>query len=74
LRVLDDIVPFVTEVDQTVTHFGLSADELTDLAVRIGRRGVDRLVPIGQALAFDAVWDGHDLIEDLVRKVTVRVS
>jgi len=71
---LEDLEPFVTEVDQTVTHFGLSPDELTGLAVRVGRRGVDRLVPIGQALAFDVVWDGHDLIEDLVRKVTVRVG
>jgi hypothetical protein len=71
---LEQLEPFVTEVDQTVTHYGLEAEALTALAVRIGKRGVDRIVPIGQALAFDVVWDGHDLLEDLVRKVTVRVS
>ena len=68
---LEELDGFATEADQTVTHFGLSRDELLKMAARLGMRGVDRIVPVGQALAFDVIWDGHDLLEDLVRKVTV---
>ena len=60
--------------DQTVTHFGLSPAELATLARQAGTRGVDRLVPIGEALAFDTTWDGYDLIGDFLRRVTVRAG
>jgi len=60
--------------DQTVTHFGFSRVELRELARRAGAKGVDRFVPVGEALAFDAIWDGYDLIGDFLRHVTVRAS
>jgi hypothetical protein len=69
---LGELVPYASEADQTVTHWGLALDELRDLAARLGARGVDRLVPIGEALAFDAVWDGFDLLDDFTRRVAVR--
>ena len=62
------------ERDQTITHFGFSETELRDLAERAGARGVDRLVPVGEALSFEPVWDGYDLIGDFLRRVTVRVK
>ena len=34
-----------------------------------GGRGIDRLVPVGQALSFHRFWDGYDLIRELVRHV-----
>ena len=37
-----------------------------------GARGLDRVVPIGEALAFDTVWDGFDLVDDMLRRVRVR--
>jgi hypothetical protein len=69
---LEDLAPFASEADQTVTHFGFEREELRALARRLGFRGVDRLVPIGEALAFSVIWDGFDLLEDLTRKVSVR--
>jgi hypothetical protein len=30
------------------------------------------VVPIGEALAFDTIWDGFDLLDDMVRRVRVR--
>ena len=33
---------------------------------------LDRVVPIGEALAFDVVWDGFHLIDDVLRRVRVR--
>ena len=33
-------------------------------------QGVDRVVPVGQALEMDTVWDGRDLIAELSRIVS----
>lgn len=71
---LEELEGFASQADQTITAFGFERDQLRELAARIGARGVDRIVPVGQALSFDVVWDGFDLIEDLTRKVTVRVG
>jgi len=51
---------------QTLTHFGLAAEQKEALIDR-----VDRLVPIGQALVFAPVWDGHVLFDYLLRRVQV---
>jgi Acyl-CoA reductase (LuxC) len=67
-----DVLPFVDEGDQTLTHWGLAADALRELARGAGGRGLDRVVPIGEALAFDVVWDGFHLIDDVLRRVRVR--
>lgn len=71
---LDEIEAFASDEDQTVTHFGFDRATLERLAARLGARGVDRIVPIGEALSFQAVWDGFDLIEDLTRRVTVQTA
>ncbi|MFG2057268.1 acyl-CoA reductase [Micromonospora sp. NPDC048930] len=68
---LAELVPFVRRRDQTLTHFGFARDELVELARRLGGRGVDRIVPFGAALTFAPVWDGHDLLREFVRLVTV---
>ncbi|MDF3290281.1 acyl-CoA reductase [Streptomyces silvisoli] len=52
---------------QTVTHFGFSDDELRHFAQELGSLGVDRIVPVGQALNFDSVWDGCDLLCEFSR-------
>jgi hypothetical protein len=69
---LSDVLTFVDEGDQTLTHWGLEGNALRDLAAGAGARGLDRVVPIGEALAFDVVWDGFHLIDDMLRRVRVR--
>ena len=69
---LAEVIAFVDEADQTLTHWGLDAGALRELGLGAGRRGLDRLVPIGEALAFDVVWDGFHLIDDVLRRVRVR--
>jgi hypothetical protein len=69
---LEDVLAFVDEGDQTLTHWGLDEESLRRLAAATGARGLDRLVPIGEALAFDVVWDGFHLVDDLLRRVRVR--
>ena len=38
---------------------------------RANGSGIDRIVPIGHALDFAAVWDGKDLVTELLRLTTV---
>jgi hypothetical protein len=69
---LSAVLPFVDEGDQTLTHWGLDGAALRQFAADAGARGLDRLVPIGEALAFDVVWDGFHLIDDMLRRVRLR--
>lgn len=66
---LDAIAPWIDRKDQTLTHAGLDRAALVALAERA--RGVDRIVPVGQALAMARFWDGLDLPGQLVRHVHV---
>lgn len=74
LDALADLSGAAEPGDQTVAHFGFELAELRALARELGARGVDRLVPVGEALAFESTWDGYDLIGDFLRRVTVRVG
>jgi hypothetical protein len=69
---LAEVLPFVGEGDQTMTHWGFDSAALRAFAAGAGARGLDRVVPIGEALAFDVVWDGFHLIDDVLRRVRVR--
>ncbi|BDG07092.1 acyl-CoA reductase [Anaeromyxobacter paludicola] len=55
--------------DQTLAHFGFEAEELGELVRILNGRALDRVVPIGEALLFDRIWDGVDLIEEMTRRV-----
>ena len=72
LDTLASLASFATEADQTLTHWGFSAAEIVSVAEVLGSRGVDRVVPVGEALAFESVWDGFDLMDDFTRRVRVR--
>jgi hypothetical protein len=71
LASLDEIVPHVQKRDQTMAYFGFSTEQLHKLVNDLQGRGLDRLVPIGDALSFSAIWDGYDLVESFSRKVTI---
>lgn len=73
VETLDALVPFVTRKDQTLGHFGFAGEELLALVQKLRGRGLDRLVPLGQALTFNRFWDGYDLLEELTRRVYVEV-
>jgi acyl-CoA reductase LuxC len=71
---LSNVAEACEQKDQTITHFGFSRAELSELARTAGARGLDRFVPVGEALAFEPTWDGYDLIGDFLRRVIVRVK
>lgn len=71
---VDDLVTHVTRRDQTLTTFGIAGSDLQRLARLLGARGVDRIVPVGQALTFGNHWDGLDLLHAFSRSRVVEVG
>ena len=69
LTQLQDITRHLDEKIQTLSYMGCERDRLLDLLRDPAVRGVDRLVPIGQALDFAPLWDGYDLLSQLCRQV-----
>ena len=69
---LGDIAPHIERRDQTLSYFGFSGDELQGLITELNGSGIDRVVPVGDALRFDHIWDGWDLLDVFGRRVTMR--
>lgn len=67
---LDQLAPLINERYQTLCVQGVAPEEVRELIVRHGLRGIDRVVPVGRALDMDIVWDGYDLIGSLSRLIT----
>lgn len=65
---LSEIAPFTTHKDQTLTTHGFSDKELRGLFSILNGKGITRIVPFGQALNFDPVWDGQDLFTLLTQQ------
>lgn len=70
---LSELSPFVGRSLQTLTHFGFDYEELRALGSTLSGRGGYRIVPIGQALQFDLLWDGVDLITHMTRAIQIKV-
>lgn len=72
LNALSELIPIVTDKYQTVTYFGVEPKTIRDFIINHNIRGIDRIVPIGKAMEIDIVWDGHDLLVELSREVTIK--
>ncbi len=69
---LGDLAVPITAKFQTLTYFGVDPLRLKDMLVERRAAGVDRIVPVGQALDIGLVWDGLDIISTLSRIIDVR--
>jgi hypothetical protein len=70
---LNDLLFIVQPKDQTVTHFGFEKKDLQSFILSVGGKGVDRVVPVGQAMSFSPVWDGYVLLSELTKRVALIV-
>lgn len=52
---------------QTIGYLGNK--NLLKPLIESGIKGVDRIVPIGQTMAFDFLWDGYNLVNQLTRTI-----
>jgi len=63
-----EITPFISKKIQTITYFGFANNEIIELIKNIAGLGCDRIVPVGKALEFDYIWDGYNLLDELLVK------
>ncbi len=71
IKKLDEIMLHITKKHQTVAQYGFSKEELTNLIYNNMPQGIDRIVPIGNALDFSYIWDGYDLFRSFCREVEI---
>ena len=69
---LNNIHHLVKKKLQTITYFGYSKIFLKKFFSEYNFNGIDRVVPIGQALNINLVWDGYDLTTKLSREIEIR--
>ncbi len=71
LTELAQLEELVQPDDQTLGYVGFTRDEMLHAARTFTTHGVDRVVPMGQALAFGPTWDGYVLLSELTRRVVI---
>jgi len=69
---LDEVTDLLTEKVQTLTYFGYSTTEIRSWLTERVLAHVDHVVPIGNALDFDLIWDGFPMIQMMTRSVRLR--
>jgi len=66
---IEEIVPVLSKQCQTVSFLGIPKEDIMDVVVKNGVRGVDRIVPLGQTMGLEFIWDGYKMIEAMSRYV-----
>tara|TARA_A100000164_G_C21857963_1_gene748570 strand:- start:642 stop:1409 length:768 start_codon:yes stop_codon:yes gene_type:complete len=68
---LSEVKNILTNKFQTMTYFGINKRQLETFA-RSNLKGIDRIVPIGQALEISLIWDGYDINKKLTRIIDIK--
>lgn len=71
VNTLTDLAEVMIDKDQTIAYFGFEPFELAQFVHFIPTRGIDRIVPIGQALDFSGVWDGQSFLTSFTREILI---
>lgn len=72
IKKIDDLQNVINGKYQTITYFGVSKSKLTTFANKLETDGISRIVPIGQAIDMDIIWDGKNLVNELTRILEVK--
>ena len=67
---LKDIKKFSNRKYQTLTYFGFDPEKIIKSIFLHNINGIDRVVPFGQSLNIDMIWDGMDLNSMLTRIIS----
>ena len=71
-KTLNKIKKYINTKYQTLTYFGLNKQTLKNFVIKNHIQGIDRIVPIGQALDIGLFWDGHDINKVLSRVIDIK--
>ena len=66
---LSEILPICNDKLQTLVYYGVESDEIEAFLFSSRPRGIDRVVPMGKSMDFSLIWDGHDIIREMSRRV-----
>jgi hypothetical protein len=71
LNKLNHLQNYINNKFQTLIYFGLSNEDIENF-LNQNLKGIDRIVPIGQAHQISTIWDGYNLTYFLSREIDVR--
>lgn len=71
IKNLNEIKSILNNKFQTMTYYGVKKDNL-ELFAKSNLKGLDRIVPIGQALNMSFKWDGYDINKILTRVIDLK--
>lgn len=71
IQSLGDLNGLVDNRVQTISAFGFEHADLYDWLMQLPTGAVDRIVNIGSALDFAAIWDGNDLLQQFTQITTI---
>ncbi len=69
---LNSLNIFINKSVQTLTYFGVPKKTILKFIIKNKIKGIDRIVPIGQALDINLNWDGYDLNKFLTRIIDLK--
>lgn len=69
---LAPLAAVVNERYQTLCYFGVEPSQLQQWLLASQLRGIDRIVPVGNAIDMGLYWDGYDLLSSLSRVIEIR--
>tara|TARA_B100001057_G_C22844509_1_gene948431 strand:+ start:384 stop:1574 length:1191 start_codon:yes stop_codon:yes gene_type:complete len=72
IKKINEIEKYINKKFQTLTYFGLEKKEIEKFIFSNKLQGIDRVVPIGQALDIGFFWDGYDINNILTRVVDLK--
>ena len=71
LNQLNDLKNYINISFQTIIYFGLSKKKIKNF-LNQNLKGIDRIVPVGQAHNINNIWDGYNLTYFLSREIDIR--
>ena len=63
---------FITKKCQTLSYYGFTKGELERFLLNNNLQGIDRVVPIGNAIDIGLIWDGYDVVNTLSRVISIK--
>lgn len=68
---ISELENIIKHNDQTLSYIGFNPEILKNFAKILNGMGIDRIVPVGQALVFMPTWDGFSLLNHFTKRVVV---
>lgn len=69
---IKEILPICTWELQTLSYIGFDGERIREFILLNSPNGVDRIVPVGHTMDFNFVWDGRDIIREMIREVSTK--